>query len=298
MSNYYDMLKIEPAATPAEIEAALEAQYNQCRRLVIHHDPTVVNQANQRLQTLEQIRYTLLNPQKRAAYDRGLGLGQVVGGLSDPAAAPMHQPAVAPTPPPPLRKADVQQMLHTHQRVDAWLCPKCATANTTKTRFCKKCGQVLGQDCPKCKNLLEAQAQFCPDCGVNIVEYRQELERAEAERQAAEQARQRQLAEEARIKAALKPIASWANQSLVCSLLTFLCLCMGWIFIIPFFFVPFLLAWSIFQGVRVLRAPQYKGVQSYRNQAVASLLLTTLAGLGFFFFIGLWGFTFLMPYFS
>ena len=55
MSNYYEMLKISHAATKQEIQVAIDDRYDQCRMLVTHHDPNVVNQANMALQSLEKI---------------------------------------------------------------------------------------------------------------------------------------------------------------------------------------------------------------------------------------------------
>ena len=47
MATYYEFLQVAPTASVAEIEAAWEERYNHWRRLVTHHDPQVVNEANQ-----------------------------------------------------------------------------------------------------------------------------------------------------------------------------------------------------------------------------------------------------------
>jgi DnaJ-class molecular chaperone len=65
MLNYYEILQVASTATTTDIEVACEAHYNRWRRLVTHHDSSVVAQANQALQQLEQIRATLTDPQKR-----------------------------------------------------------------------------------------------------------------------------------------------------------------------------------------------------------------------------------------
>ena len=74
MPNYYEIIKVQPTAPTAEIVNACEAQYNQWRRLVTHHDQDVVNQANQALQTIEQIRLTLTDTEKRGVYDAAVGI--------------------------------------------------------------------------------------------------------------------------------------------------------------------------------------------------------------------------------
>jgi ribosomal protein L40E len=158
MATYYEILKVSSTATVAEIETALDMQYHHWRRLVTHHDPTVVNKANQALQALEQIRATLTDPIKRAAYDAKLGLQGPVGGLADPqargTASPLPpRPAVVPPEPPTAPATPV--------RTDAWICPQCGTTNPVQSRFCKKCGQTLGINCPKCNTIIEATAVFC-----------------------------------------------------------------------------------------------------------------------------------------
>lgn len=69
MSNYYEILNIKPNATIIEIQEAIDENYDKYRRLVTHHDPAVVIQANNALMQLERIRETLLTPSKKMAYD-------------------------------------------------------------------------------------------------------------------------------------------------------------------------------------------------------------------------------------
>jgi curved DNA-binding protein CbpA len=165
MANYYELLKIQPTASPAEINSAIETQYNQWRRLVTHHDPNIVTRANQALQILETIRTTLLDPAKRSVYNTAIGIEPQMGGLGDPEAilstlVPLvlprvvHQNSSLPPQPAPL--------------VNVWLCPKCNTANPLKTRFCSKCGEQLGIICPNCSALIRAADLFCTECGKSI----------------------------------------------------------------------------------------------------------------------------------
>jgi curved DNA-binding protein CbpA len=163
MPTYYEILKVQSTAAQSEIETALDAQYNQWRRLVTHHDPNVVEEANRSLRTLEQIRNILTNPIERAKYDAG----QNIGGLADPeqllrAAAP--SPVSGINPPGIVASSHHQTQ---EQRVDAWVCPKCKSANTIGEQFCKKCGNSLSQVCPKCNAITEKIQPFCSKCGVN-----------------------------------------------------------------------------------------------------------------------------------
>lgn len=176
MSNYYEILNVPHTASHSEIEQALDAQYNNIRRLITHHDPNVVNQANSGLQMLEKIRSTLMDDGRRSAYD--VAISGNVGGLADPSSASFSQPLQVGYPPTatfsqtpprhlPLTQASAQR---------AWVCPKCASANTVNSQFCKKCGESIADPCPACNSLVEKGAQFCTNCGVNILNARRKME--------------------------------------------------------------------------------------------------------------------------
>lgn len=175
MPNYYEILEVSPTATTVEVETALENKYNVWRRLVTHHDPNVVNQANQALAILEQVRGTLTDPGKRSVYDAAIGIGgQQFGGLADPTAVlntPVVTPVMAPmgaaVPPPVRREPAAAQQVQAVQRTDAWVCPKCQTANTVGAQFCAKCGNQIAHNCPNCSKLTELANPFCPSCGAN-----------------------------------------------------------------------------------------------------------------------------------
>jgi ribosomal protein L40E len=168
MPNYYEVLKIQPSAAPAEVEQALQDQYNQWRRLVTHHDPNIVNQANQSLQVLEQIRTILTNPEKRAVYDAGIGVG-ATGGLADldalmrgvpvtPMAPPMVPPMGGPGGPAAVPTAPPQ--------VGLWTCPKCRADNPPMSEHCFKCGTQLLRECPECGGMSSLIASgVCGKCG-------------------------------------------------------------------------------------------------------------------------------------
>jgi len=169
MATYYELLKIQPTASPAEINTAIEDQYNQWRRLVTHHDPNVVTQANQTLQLLETIRSTLMDTSKRSVYDAAIGInGQQIGGLGDPDALLRLGGAVA-TPPQPATRANASPA-RVVEATNVWVCSKCNTVNPLKTKFCSKCGLQLGVDCPNCGKLTKATDKFCAECGKNLEE--------------------------------------------------------------------------------------------------------------------------------
>jgi len=167
MANYYELLKVSPSASAQEISSAFDTQYEQWRRLVTHHDPNVVNQANQALQLLEQIRATLSDPAKRAAYDEGIGL-RSVGGLADPTAI-LNMPSAPMTPPAPRQMPGAAQPGSVAPTQPAlWTCPKCAKENPPNTRFCFNCGTQLVRACPECGQETSLVATgFCGNCGYN-----------------------------------------------------------------------------------------------------------------------------------
>ena len=180
MPTYYEMLKLEPAANTSEIEDAIDEQYHKWRRLVTHHDPKVVNQANEALQTLETIRATLTNPEQRRIYDAAIGVGEKVMGLGDPDAV-MAQVGPSSSAQPPPAPMTTQEETPPSKRVDAWVCPECDTPNSIGLRYCNECGAQIGAECTQCGELVEMAAKFCAACGVNQEDARYE---AELERQA------------------------------------------------------------------------------------------------------------------
>lgn len=169
MPTYYDVLRVAPTASVAEIEAALDAQYHQCRRLVTHHKPEVANKATLALRKIEQMRAVLTDPAKRAEYDAQLG-----------SSYPSNISAQLP--------------ISDDGKTSGVVCPRCHTENPENVRFCKSCGQTLIGECPRCNTPVMFYEKFCPKCGGNIEElkYQKELEAAEYRRRAQEEARRQE----------------------------------------------------------------------------------------------------------
>ena len=210
MSNYYESLHIQPTATDAEITNAIDQQYEQWRRLVTHHDPEVVNQANQQIQLLEKMRGTLTDPAKRAVYDDAIGVRGATAGLVDPNAV-LNSPRLVMTPPPPQSpnaSPPPPGTGVTTGAVNAWVCPKCAVANGIGTRFCKNCGNALGRECPNCAKTIESVAKFCPECGVDVAKAIISKQIADAEKQRAAEERQRWEATEGKWQ---RTVQQWAK---------------------------------------------------------------------------------------
>ena len=188
MPTYYEALRVQPNATQAEIESAYAKPYDYWRRLVTHHDPDVVNRANQALQWLEKIHATLSDPAMRRAYDASLGLGDTLGGLTDPQA----RPTTGRPPPPPPRAGQYTQP-GAAERTDAWVCSRCQRANAIGAQFCIQCGQKIGVVCVRCGKMTRADTPFCQACGVNLQDAirEKEIEEAERIRREREEAQQR-----------------------------------------------------------------------------------------------------------
>jgi Uncharacterized membrane protein, required for N-linked glycosylation len=190
MSNYYEILNVPYAASPLEIEQALDTQYNKIRRLVTHHDSNVVHQANNELQMLEKIRSTLMDAGKRSAYNAAISPS--IGVLIDPQInmpAPNSQPDLFVGHSPPTVTPTHSQPVAQLSSQRSWMCPKCQSVNMVKSQFCKHCGEILAAPCPACGQLVERNGEFCTSCGVNILrakekkEFDRQLGQAHAERQ-------------------------------------------------------------------------------------------------------------------
>ena len=175
MNNYYDLLNISQEASQSEIETVLDDQYTKWRALVTHHDNNVVAQANQALNQLEEIRNTLMNPEKRRAYNNRLLASQGnVAGLADPDILLAQKPVGhVMAPPRPRVSESVQATQAEMDRTDAWICtnPNCKKANPIGTQFCVKCGTRIGLECPSCGEFVEISNKFCSSCGVNKAEF-------------------------------------------------------------------------------------------------------------------------------
>jgi len=189
--NYYELIGLDTEANSSEIETALDTHYDQWRALVTNHDPKVVSEANQALMTIEEIRKTLLDPNKRKEYDRALNS---IGGLEDPSTIPAISGFGAGWMAPPHQRASGQaaQQMETDD-AHTWTCSSCKKKYPVGTRFCKSCGNQLGVDCPNCGRLTYINNRFCQDCGVDIQEA---IKQKEAEARIAEKKRVLQLQEE------------------------------------------------------------------------------------------------------
>lgn len=266
MSNYYETLKISQSATSVEIQTAYETAYNYWRNLVNHHDPKMVQQANQALSVIEQIRTTLSDPVKRANYDASLSIGSI-GGLADATA----QPAATPMMTPPMARSSVIPGSRAQSNIvnsDSWSCTKCYSVNVLGTRFCKKCGNQLGKDCPKCHTLLEASAQFCSVCGVGIRDFERETEIKTAEADALRIVEQRRQAQMEAILAPVKKHADTASTMMGVGCLVTLC---SGIFGIPFWIV------SLISAQKALAFSQIYGDEEYRKKAKTARLVSGIS---------------------
>lgn len=162
MPTYYEVLKLEPSASVKAIETAIDDLYDQYRRLVNHHDPEVVEQANRALRHLEDIRLTLTNPEKRAIYDQSLSFG----GLADPAALLQAAGAGAGITTPPAVKSAARD---SDAEEKPWRCGNCGKVNREGSKRCSNCQNVLARDCPNgCGGVVLIDERYCSNCGVNV----------------------------------------------------------------------------------------------------------------------------------
>lgn len=266
--NLYQFIGVPNSATTVEIDAAIFAKYNEVRRLVSHHDPTIVNQANSSLQVIEHARTILLDPQKKSAYDASIGLGSATGGLADPQAILQRfNPVMAATPPAGRPgETNFQAAPIVVDRADSWVCPACQTLNPIGTRFCKKCGKEIGVPCPNCQSLVETHATYCQKCGVNVPET--VLKRDEELRmQQMAEAEEKRIAEEQ--LAILGPIVKTANIAQNSTIIGFvLTVVLGTCTygLAALVGIPVLI-FALFNARKALSYSQIPGDTAYRNRA-------------------------------
>jgi hypothetical protein len=172
MTTYYDVLKISPSTSLAEVEKKIDDEYNHWRRLVTHHDLEIADQANKALRQLEQIRATLTDATERQRYDDSIGFQGSLGGLADP-------DIVAP-------KSSMDKALRVSKvsvqptSLDVWICKKCEAPNRIGLKFCARCGRQIGQECPNCQKMISMREAFCAHCGKNIGDFVREQELEDA----------------------------------------------------------------------------------------------------------------------
>lgn len=162
MPSYYEVLKLEINASPEAINAAIDERYNEYRRLVNHHDPEIVEQANRALRQLEEIRSTLTNPEKRAVYDQSLSFG----GLADPAALLQAASAGTAMITPPSVRLEEQAKAEE----SPWRCINCGKLNREGSKVCANCQKVLARSCPSCGNVVPLADKYCSNCSANVEE--------------------------------------------------------------------------------------------------------------------------------
>lgn len=213
VESYYRILGVSPTASATELEAAIDASYQENLRKVIAHNRDTADDANRMLRLLEeQIRPTLTDPARRATYDARLAVSEQIGGLADPDA----QQGVSILPPRP--EQSIRSIPQSGASVvDAWVCPKCQAQSPRGTRFCGTCSYKIGIECPKCGKLVFANVVFCSECSVEV-KPELALKTAREEAQKAEQAHMQLTALQAQLQTArakvdeLEPlVASWQS---------------------------------------------------------------------------------------
>ena len=186
MPSHYDTLQVGATASDVEVRSAAEALYNHYLTLINHHDPQQASQAQQMLRVIEEARTVLLNPSQRQRYDTEIGVGGLVGGLSDPSAAPDSAQAVPVTfgisaRQTPTQKPVVPTPATASTITSLWTCPKCQMVNEPRTKFCGGCGFQLIVACLRCKQETAIVAtERCTSCGANQAEERRSLEARKA----------------------------------------------------------------------------------------------------------------------
>ncbi len=163
MAELYKTLNLLPTARPEEIRAAHARE----RERLLADNATDREEIAEQLLAVDEAYATLSDPNRRAAYDRSLGIGSAGGAL---VLATQPTAVVAPqAPPAPI----VQQA-----------CPQCGALNPIQATMCSECGKQVSRPCPTCGRPVVLGQTVCSRCNTFIPEYDQ---RRFAEGVAAEQ---------------------------------------------------------------------------------------------------------------
>lgn len=147
MTNYYELLQLQPAASTAEIQSA----YHRQRASLLAAD---VEDLPQQLTMLDEAYAVLSEPGQRAAYDRSLS--------DEPSSRSLvlaDQPAgiLAPRP----------SSVPVVQR-ECW---KCGKPNPIQATMCAFCGTQISRPCPQCGQIVALDQTVCPRCNTLLPEY-------------------------------------------------------------------------------------------------------------------------------
>ncbi len=149
--NAYELLGIR---TLEDDQEAIRAAASRKRAALLAHRPAAPPEIwNQVYSELEQAAQTLLDADRKQAYDTALKEGQSLGAGSG-AATPSDGCG------PRLR------------------CAACGASNYATFKFCTQCGASLWEPCPLCGTVSPAAEKFCGACGCNLVE---ELQKQQAQ---------------------------------------------------------------------------------------------------------------------
>jgi hypothetical protein len=73
--SFYALIKVSPDAAPEDVEDAIRSEYNKwARRASNAPRPADRHEAGQRVEELSTVKTVLTNPDRRAEYDRSIGL--------------------------------------------------------------------------------------------------------------------------------------------------------------------------------------------------------------------------------
>lgn len=150
MTDYYQLLNLQPTATTSEIKTA----YAHKRAKLSTSEAETEEQIAEQLSALDEAYAMLNDPNRRAAYDRSLHADSQAKAL---AIAEQPSAIVAPhAPPVPI----VQQA-----------CPHCGALNPIQATMCSECGEQVSRPCPNCGQPVILGQTVCTRCDTFVPEY-------------------------------------------------------------------------------------------------------------------------------
>lgn len=150
MEDLYRLLGLMPTATPVEIRDA----YGRKRAELIEGAAEAEDGHASELASLDEAYMTLIDPGRRALYDRS---------LTDATDRNYIVPARDPT---TIVAAETPSIPVVQKR-----CPHCGALNPDKATVCRECGQQMSRPCPHCGSPVSLSDDVCSRCETVLAEY-------------------------------------------------------------------------------------------------------------------------------
>lgn len=152
--TFYQILSVDVLASSEEILTAYQRERAKLSSAGDSSDPAIEEASS----LLNDAYETLSDPNRRAAYDRQLGLPPATDNALAVTSRPLLQPA---------SMTEYAPDAAAPQKT----CANCGALNPRQVTMCIVCNSQIGRPCPKCGNTLALAQPVCDRCGTAVSEY-------------------------------------------------------------------------------------------------------------------------------